>query len=922
MTNDLNTLNGSLQQMIDELEENLQLMGVDAEYDPVTGIRGLIAQITDIEASIGGIDVVTNLSVNLSETSVIYGGSIVISGVLEADKDDTSSTNVDLEGYLKGATIKIYHGDSLVGTAITNQDGEYSYNYENISIAGTNNVYAVFEGTDNYETCTSENMSLTVGHNISLASNKQILSYTDSDDCTIIATYTGGSGATVQLYDEHDKLVTTMTDEGDGTYTYEYVSQGYGDRTFYAKTESLQSETYSISDIIKYDDCSTDKTSNYTEGSNATFTFDTDHYVMSTTTDDIVEVLNGVDNVQFEVLLKHNTNVGGIQIRQDPSNAQNGAVGLYNNASNTTYLALFPWQNITSRNNLTNNNDYYRYILTINSSSITATIETESGTPIFSGNTTKSLSAKHFCIFNVGSNTLNIKEIKIKPLSKPLELSSDNPILSYVDDETATITATHIGGDGYDVKLYDEFDDSLIATMTDEGDGTYTYEYTSRGIGDLEVYAKIGNYTSETFIISDYYLYDPVTSDKSYLYDTTHHKTTYGSNANVSLTYDSTNNYYIISNSTANSTGFVPINALTGLDNIRIEADVYINHNNSGVNLGFGLFEPSTGNNCQVFNIGNDNRPIDIFEGVDHLSSGTTTRKVWSKLIIEIRNKQLSVVLKNANGTTNVSTTYTMSLTRSNNTLFGISMYGSNNTLNAFLKNIEIKPIKGIQIDVDNPVLSFVDSTEENPQIATITAIVPSVIQGKTVKIYQDNVLVATETTDSQGQVSYEYESQGIGDVTFTFECMDLQEIFVVEDCTRYDTTEYTTRQDVQWAMPTGDFEVSADFYHTSDSNSYPQLYIGTELSVNNIAYGKIHNYKYGAEFKKNGSRLTMIETNANLSNNTYHTIKLTRIGDLYTVICDNGETLTYSNNTIPPTYLFIIYVPQSKIKNIKIKPL
>lgn len=218
----------------------------------------------------------------------------------------------------------------------------------------------------------------------------------------------------------------------------------------------------------------------------------------------------------------------------------------------------------------------------------------------------------------------------------------------------------------------------------------------------------------------------------------------------------------------------------------------------------------------------------------------------------------------------------------------------------------------------DKNILSYADN-----DTVTLTATYDgTTIEGKSVVFKLGDRVLATETTDSEGIAEYEYSSQGIGDIVFTAECGELVETITIEDCTRYDTIEYTTRQDVQWAMPTGDFEVSADFYHTSNWDSFPQLYIGTELNVNNIAYGKIHNNKYGAEFKKNGSRLTMIETNADLSNNTYHTIKLTRIGDLYTVICDNGETLTYSNNTILPTYLFIIYVPQSKIKNIKIKPL
>lgn len=50
MTNDLTTVEGSFQQLIDDLENNLQEKGVDAEYDATTGIRGLVAKISEIES--------------------------------------------------------------------------------------------------------------------------------------------------------------------------------------------------------------------------------------------------------------------------------------------------------------------------------------------------------------------------------------------------------------------------------------------------------------------------------------------------------------------------------------------------------------------------------------------------------------------------------------------------------------------------------------------------------------------------------------------------------------------------------------------------------------------------------------------------------------------------------------------------------
>lgn len=50
MVNDLTTLDGSLQELIDTLESNLQTMGVsDAEFDSTTGIMGLVDEILDIQ---------------------------------------------------------------------------------------------------------------------------------------------------------------------------------------------------------------------------------------------------------------------------------------------------------------------------------------------------------------------------------------------------------------------------------------------------------------------------------------------------------------------------------------------------------------------------------------------------------------------------------------------------------------------------------------------------------------------------------------------------------------------------------------------------------------------------------------------------------------------------------------------------------
>lgn len=54
MSNDLTTVEGSLQEVIDRLETNLQSKGVNASYSASTGILGLVDSVATISQSSGG----------------------------------------------------------------------------------------------------------------------------------------------------------------------------------------------------------------------------------------------------------------------------------------------------------------------------------------------------------------------------------------------------------------------------------------------------------------------------------------------------------------------------------------------------------------------------------------------------------------------------------------------------------------------------------------------------------------------------------------------------------------------------------------------------------------------------------------------------------------------------------------------------
>ena len=397
---------------------NLSTMGVTG-YSSDDGLTTLANAILEVE---GGSDLTISLDLVSSSSSIYSGQTVNLTATLSATFDGET---VDLNSVLQNAPITFKEGNTTINTVSTNANGVATIsNYAPVG-TGTVTLSAQFPTTDGFNgatdviTITVEDVS-PVATTLTLTADKSILSYADSESATLSATLLDQFDApmeneTVEFFNGSTSMGTATTNSS-GVATKSYSSSGAGDVRFSAEVGSLVSEIFVVKDWWRYDNCSSDKTSNYTCGTNASLSFSTDHYVMTTTTDDVVEVLDGYDKVQFEVLLEHNSNVGGIQIRQNPSNAQDGTVGLYNNASNTTYLALFPWSNVKSTNNVTNNSDYYRYILTIDGSSVTAKIENSSGTSLFSGSTSKSLSAKYFCIFNVGSNTLNIKEIVVKPL--------------------------------------------------------------------------------------------------------------------------------------------------------------------------------------------------------------------------------------------------------------------------------------------------------------------------------------------------------------------------------------------------------------------------------------------------------------------------------------------------------------------------
>ena len=250
------------------LADNLKSMGVSS-VDETDGLTTLINAVLNIEPSIGGLDLDTSLIITTTQEIIGLGESIILTSTLRASYDDTTVVDVDLSGVLTGATVKFYNGTTLLGTAITDLNGIATYTYTPSQL-GNFTFNAVFEGTENFTNCNSNNVNVTVINpptSLVLQADKSILSHYDNDNCTLTATLYDNNNTPMEglrvVFKNGDIVLATITTDSGGVATYTYNSQGVGDVTITAECMNLQ-ETYSIQDCFIFDENGFSYTSNST----------------------------------------------------------------------------------------------------------------------------------------------------------------------------------------------------------------------------------------------------------------------------------------------------------------------------------------------------------------------------------------------------------------------------------------------------------------------------------------------------------------------------------------------------------------------------------------------------------------------------------------------------------------------------------
>lgn len=251
------------------IADNLQSMGV-VSADVNDGLTTLANKILDIEPSISGLELDTNVTCSCSESEVIVGGSVVFTAKLTASYDDTSIVDVDLSGVLTGATVGFYSGNTLLGTGVTDVNGVATFTHV-FNTVGVFSVHSVFSGTENFDECVSSSVSVTVDFDLSVSADKDILSYADGDSAVITAVVSDGSGGvsgeSLSYSIMHDSTVIdsgSVVTDSNGEASITYTATRIGDVSVTFSLRSLLQKTYELEDLLKYDTCQTDKTSSYT----------------------------------------------------------------------------------------------------------------------------------------------------------------------------------------------------------------------------------------------------------------------------------------------------------------------------------------------------------------------------------------------------------------------------------------------------------------------------------------------------------------------------------------------------------------------------------------------------------------------------------------------------------------------------------
>lgn len=170
-----------------------------------------------------------------------------------------------------------------------------------------------------------------------------------------------------------------------------------------------------------------------------------------------------------------------------------------------------------------------------NVSAGTATVESDGTfsktvTGLIAGSNSISASFAATTTHTAASQSITVNRSTFDGLSD-LSLIAGSQILSYADEQAtpgsqyATLETQLMNGEsaaaisGVSVDFYryvDGVNDVYLDSVDTDSSGQADYTYHSAGIGDIEIYGKVGSFVSKTYSIVDAKLFDPMTSNSGH----------------------------------------------------------------------------------------------------------------------------------------------------------------------------------------------------------------------------------------------------------------------------------------------------------------------------------------------------------------------------------------------------------------------
>ncbi len=343
-----------------------------------------------------------------------------------------------------------------------------------------------------------------------------------------------------------------------------------------------------------------------------------------------------------------------------------------------------------------------------------------------------------------------------------INLSASKSTLSKSHSDSTILTATVLDTNnqnmsGQTVQVYDS-SNNLIGTMT-ENNGTYSYTYNSQGNGDLTLTAKCNEISSNTVTVYDYLCVPPLNGTDGIT------KWTSATNNTSNGVFNSHGSY--LSNGWDNSglwqldfdvrtsnwkyIGLMPVcsSEINPFTDAKVAS--YAMTSWEGISFFGGMGLSSW-----------DNYPSNFSKITSTNTTYHITIKKLSSTKVEIHIGDY-VAIGNYNNLPNHSTLYIGTRDNPSSRNYGGVPQ---------LSNIVVKPL--LVDSVSNVTMTW-DCMYDCNVIVTVTDSNNNSLSDKTVSFYGNNVLIDTQTTNSNGQVTFYVDMNYSGNKVFKAVCEDVE---------------------------------------------------------------------------------------------------------------------------------------------------